>query len=235
MQNTSVLYKQIFKIPTHKKEICVDISGEQYREDRIVSLTTSGGIFSEPDIGNCASRQIDLALREPGTIPRQAKMKVFVRLVSGELVSEWIQKGEFFISTRKKDKRTGKLTIHGFDAMLRANDVWLTPDYDYENWPMSQTAAIEDIASRMGVPVDSRTWANLKANFQIDYPVDENGDMTMTDILEGIAIANAGNWIISDKGALLFLGLGDIPEETHYLVTEYGAAITLGGVKILVG
>lgn len=234
MQHTSALYQQIFKIPAHKKEICVEIAGEQYGENRIVSLTTSGGIFSEPDIGNCASRQIDLVLLEPGTIPRQAKMKVFVRLVSGELVSEQIQKGEFFISTRKKDKRTGKLTIHGFDAMLRASDVWLTPDYSYENWPMSQTAAIEDIASRMGVLVDNRTWANLKADCPIDYPVDENGDLTMTDILEGIATANAGNWIISDKGSLLFLGFGDIPEETNFLVTEYGAAITLGGVKILV-
>lgn len=235
MQNTSALYQQIFKIPTHKKEVYVDIAGEQYAENRIVSLTTSGGIFSEPDIGNCASRQIDLVLQNTGTIPRQAKMKVFVRLTAGNLASEWIQKGEFFISTRKKDKRTGQLTIHGFDAMLRANDVWLTSDYDYENWPMSQTAAVGDIAFRIGVPVDNRTWTNLKGNFSVDYPVDENGDMTMTDILEGIAIANAGNWIISDKGELLFLGLGDIPEETNYLVTEYGAAITLGGVKILVG
>lgn len=235
MQNTSDLYRQIFNTQSHKKEVYVDVAGERYGEDRIVSLATSGGIFSTPDIGNCASRQIDLVLQNSGEIPRQAKMKVFVRLTAGELVSEWIQKGEFFISTRKKDKRTGQLTIHGFDAMLRANDVWLTPDYDYENWPMSQKAAVGDIAFRMGVPVDDRTWTNLTTNFAIDYPVDENGDMTMTDILEGIAIANAGNWIISDKGALLFLGLGDIPPETNYLVTEYGAAITLGGVRILVG
>lgn len=233
MQSTSALYKQIFKIPTHEKEVYVDIAGDHYGENRIVSLTTSGGIFSTPDIGNCASRQIDLTLREPGEIPRSAKIKVFVRLVSGTLASEWIQKGEFFISTRKKDKRTGKLTIHGFDAMLRASDVWLTPDYDYENWPMSKTEAILDISRRMGVPVDSRTWGNLPS-FLIDYPIDENGDLTMMDILEGIAVISAGNWIISDKGELLFLSLGDIPEETNHLVTEYGSAITLGGVRILV-
>ena len=118
--------------------------------------------------------------------------------------------------------------------MLQAGDAWLTPDYDYDNWPMSQTAAIKDISFRMGVLVDHRTWENLRTNFPIGYPVDENGDLTMTDILEGIAAANAGNWIISEKGALLFLGLGDIPAETNYLVTQYGAAITLGGVKILV-
>lgn len=234
MQETSALYKQLLRTPGHKKEVYIDIAGEPYMEDRIVSLTTAGGIFSAPDIGNCASRQIDVALLNTGAIPRQAKMKVYVRLVFGDLASEWIQKGEFFISTRKKDKRTGHLKIHGFDAMLRANDVWLTPEYDHENWPMPQRAAVEDIAFRIGVPVDSQTWNAMITPFPVDYPVDENGDLTMTDILEGIAIANAGNWIITDRGELLLLGYGDIPPETNYLVTEHGAAITFGGVKILV-
>lgn len=235
MQETSALYRQIFRTPGHRKEVYVDVAGERYEENRIVSLTTSGGIFSEPDIGNCASRQIDLVLRTPGTIPRQAKIKVFVRLACGDLTSEWLQKGEFFISTRKKDKRTGQLTIHGFDAMLKAGGVWLTSDYDFDNWPMQQRAAVEDIAYRMGVTVDGRTWSALTTTFLVEYPVDENGDLTMTDILEGIAVANAGNWIITDRGELLLLGYGDIPPETGYLVTEHGAAITLGGVKILVG
>lgn len=235
MQKTSELYRRIFNMPTHRKEIRVDIAGEPYYEDRIVSLSTSGGIFQKPDIGNCASRQIDLVVRSPGVIPKQAKIQAFVRLSAGELESEWLQKGEFFISTRRKDKRTGHLTIHGFDAMLKASDVWLTSDYDYENWPMQQRAAVEDIAYRMGVQVDARTWETIRTSFPVDYPVDENGDLTMTDILEGIAIANVGNWIITDKGELLLIGYGDIPPETNYLVTEYGSSITLGGVKILVG
>ena len=49
------------------------------------------------------------------------------------------------------------------------------------------------------------------------------------------SVSNAGNWVMSDEGKLLLLRYGDIPPETNYLVTEYGAAITLGGVKILVG
>jgi hypothetical protein len=50
-----------------------------------------------------------------------------------------------------------------------------------------------------------------------------------------VAVCEGGNWVITDEGKLLLLRLGDIPEETSYLVTEYGGAITLGGVKILVG
>ncbi len=98
---------------------------------------------------------------------------------------------------------------------------------------MTQQAAVADVARQMGVEVDPRTV--LSGNFPVGYPVDENGDLAMQDILEGVAVCNAGNWIITDEGKLLLLQLGDIPPETFYLVTEHGRAITFGGVKILVG
>lgn len=160
-------------------------------------------------------------------------MQVFVRLTLGNQASEWIPKGVFYISTRQTDKLTGMLEIHGFDAMRRAGDTWLTEDYAYVNWPMSQRDAVNDIARRMGVEVDPRTV--LSGNFPVDYPVDENGDLAMMDVLEGIAVCNAGNWIITGEGKLLLLRLGDIPPETNYLVNEFGEAITFGGVRILVG
>ena len=49
-------------------------------------------------------------------------------------------------------QRTGTLTIHGYDAMLKASDVWLTPDYATANWPMPQRQAAEDIAHRIVGP-----------------------------------------------------------------------------------
>lgn len=233
MLQTSELYQSILRDPRHRKEIRVRISGEDYGEDRLVSLSTSGGAFSSPDIGTCASRQIDLVLRQPGGIPRQAEMRVFVRLILGSQSSEWLPKGVFFISTRRLDKRTGKLTIHGYDAMLKASDVWLTPDYAAANWPMPQRQAAEDIAYRMGVELDPRTV--LTTSFPVPYPTDDLGEVTMTDVLEWMAVVNAGNWVMSDEGRLLLLRYGDIPPETSYLVTEYGRVISLGGVRILVG
>jgi len=233
MLRTSELYRTLLRDPRHEKECAVRIAGEEYGPGRIVSLSTSGGAFSSPDIGNCTSRQIDLVIRNPGNIPRQAEMRVFVRLRLGGQTSEWLPKGVFFISTRQLNKRDGMLTIHGFDAMLKAGDVWLTADYATANWPMPQRMAVEDIAYRMGVEVDQRTV--LTAGFPVPYPADGNGEVTMMDILEFIAVCNAGNWVMSDEGKLLLLRYGDIPPETDYLVTEYGAAITLGGVRILVG
>lgn len=232
MQTTSELYKQLLADPKHYKEVKVKVAGVEYEWGNLVSVATSGGLFTVPGIGNCASRQIDITLLPLGDIPRQAKMEVYVRLVLGEQVSEWIPKGVFFISRRKKDKRTGYLSITGYDAMLKAESVWLNSDYDSENWPMSQQEAVDDIAYRMGVEVDPRTI--LTNSFPVDYPVDENGDLTMREVLGYIAVSNAGNWIITDQGKLLLVKYGDIPAETHYLVEENGFAIMFGGDRILV-
>jgi len=231
MHQVSELYKRLLRDPGHRKEMRVNVAGEDYGQGRILSLETSGGVFSEPDIGGCASRQIDLVLRNPGDIPRSACMRVFTRLVAGSEASEWIPKGVFFIATRLQDRITGSLEIHGFDAMRRAGAVWQIDPY--ANWPMPEREAVEDIAAQMGVEVDPRTV--LSGGFPVGYPVDENGDLTMQDILEGIAVCNAGNWVMSDEGKLLLLRLGDIPAETNHLVTELGEAITFGGVRILVG
>lgn len=232
MQATSELYRTLARTPGHVKEVIVRIAGRDYvMETDIVSLSTSGGAFPEADVGNCMSRQIDLVLRKPGEIPWNAEMRVFARLRVEDQVSEWLPKGVFFIASRKSGTLSETLKIHGFDAMLKAGDVW---DIDpYANWPMPQREAVEDIARQMGIEVDPRT--SVISDFPVGYPVDEDGDLTMTDILEGIAVCNAGNWVISDEGKLLLLRYGDIPKETNYLVTEHGRAIVIGGKRILVG
>jgi len=234
MQKTSELYQSILRDLHHRKEVKAVIAGEEYGEDRIVSLSTSGGAFADQvkPVGNCCSRQIDMKLLNTGAIPKRAEIRLYVRLVLGAQVSEWLPKGVFYISTRGTDKRTGALSIHGFDAMRKAGDIWLTSDYDTENWPMNEAAAVSDIAQRMGVELDPRSI--LEGRFPVDYPVDENGDMAMEDVLCGIAAVNCGNWIMSDEGRLWLVRFGSQPPETNYLVTEYGDAITFGGVRILV-
>ena len=168
-----------------------------------------------------------------GTIPRQAQINVFVRVCVGEQASEWIPKGVFFFSTRELDKVSGILTVTGYDAMLKAENVWLNEDYVYDNWPMPQETAVADIAQRMGVSVDPRTV--FSDDFPVEYPVDEEGDLTMREALSFIAVSDAGNWIITDEGKLRLIRFGDIPEQAGYLVTEYGQPIQFAGeVLILV-
>ena len=234
MHSVSDLWRMLLASPGHRKEVKLVIEGVTYGEDKIVdgSLRIDGGLYSDFGIGNCCARQIDFEIYPQGTIPRQAKIEVYVRLVLGEQVSEWIPKGVFFFSTRKTDRITGVLSVHGYDAMLKAEETWLDSSYDTETWPMPAATAVADIAARMGVAVDSRTV--LDAAFPVQYPVDDKGDMTMREALGHIAVANAGNWTITDDGKLLLVGLNSMPAETHYLITETGSAITFGGVRILV-
>lgn len=234
MHNVSDLWRTLLASPGHRKEVKLVIAGVTYGEDKIVdgSLRIDGGLYSDFGIGNCCARQIDFEIYPQGTIPRQAEIEVYVRLVLGEQVSEWIPKGVFFFSTRKTDRVTGVLSVHGYDAMLKAEETWLDSSYDAETWPMPAATAVADIAARMGVAVDSRTV--LDAAFPMQYPVDNEGDMTMREALGRIAVANAGNWTITDEGKLLLVGLNSMPAETNHLITEGGSAITFGGVRILV-
>ena len=202
MYATSDLYKTLLAEPLHYKETKIIINGVEYTESNIVSaVIPPSSLYENFGIGNCVARELDIEIFPIGVIPRQAEIKVFVRLVLGEQASEWVPQGEFFIANRKQNKLTGALVITAFDAMLKAEDTWLTDDYDLEDWPMTQQEAVEDIAYRMGVEVDPRTV--LSDDFPVDYPVDENGDLTMREVLAGIGVSNAANWIISNEGKLL--------------------------------
>jgi hypothetical protein len=234
MHVVSELYSTLLADRNHTLETKLVIAGEEYGQTNIVkdSLSVYGGLYSSFGIGNCCARQIDFQIIPKETIPRQAKIQVYARLTSGDQKSEWIPKGVFFFATRKTDRKTGVLTVHGYDAMLKAEETWLDSSYDGENWPMPAATAVADIAQRMGVTVDSRTV--LDAAFPVQYPVDDDGDMTMREALARIAVSNAGNWIITDEGKLLLVGLNSMPEETSNLLTETGDAITFGGIRILV-
>lgn len=205
MIETTDLYKEILA-GTHYKEWKLDIAGVEYTEANIVSASIPPvGLFEKFGIGNCVARELDIEILPISDIPRQAEIKVFVRLVGNGAVSEWLPQGVFFISTRQKDKLTGALSIVAFDAMLKAEEVWITSDYADAEWPWTNTAVVEDIANRMGVEIDARTILNDK--YPVDYPVDEYGDMTMREVLAGVAVGNGGNWIISNTGSLLLLTL----------------------------
>lgn len=231
---TSEAYKRILKNPLHRKEVRLNISGVDYMEADIVSASIPrSGIFSTFDIGNCVSRELDITIIPKSEIPRQAKIQAFVRLVHGNEASEWIPQGTFFIRTRAKDTATGALSVTAFDAMLKADEEWLDDSYELDNWPMPAKDAVSDIAYRIGVTVDPRT--SLLDAFPVSYPVDENGDMTMREVLAGIAISNAGNWTITMENKLLLIKAADLPASTNYLVNEDGDAITFGGVRIIVG
>ena len=227
MQTVSALYQQIMS-GEHYAERKINIAGTDYGEDTIVSLTTTGGLFADGtlSVGSAVSREINLSLWNISTtIPKMAKLIPYYRISNGTQTSEWIQKGVFYIDTRSVD--SGLLTIHGYDDMLKAEQIW-TPDQSLE-FPMPMTQVVDIIANIMGVEIDARTVLN--SSYTVDYPAN---DYTLRDVLRFIAAAHGGNWIMSDVGELWLVGLNDLPTETNYLCDEDGDWITFGGDRILV-
>lgn len=227
MQTVSALYQQIMS-GEHYAERKINIAGTDYGEDTIVSLMTTGGLFADGtlSVGSAVSREINLSLWNISTtIPKMAKLIPYYRISNGTQTSEWIQKGVYYIDTRSVD--SGLLTIHGYDDMLKAEQIW-TPEQSLE-FPMPMTQAANIIADIMGVEIDARTVLN--SAYTVDYPAN---DYTLRDVLRYIAAAHGGNWIMSDVGELWLVGLNTLPPETNYLCDEDGDWITFGGDRILV-
>lgn len=204
-----------------------------YDQTILISLGTESRVFGEetPTVGCCVAGEIDIEMLKPvGEIPKQARLVPYVRLTDGTRCSEWIQKGVFYLDTRQK-KEDGssieKLVIHGYDAMLKAEQ-----DYPASklSWPAKDISAVREIAEFLDVSVDSRTVALMTRGYRIQYPA----RYSCREVLGYIAAMYAGCFVMSDLGELRLVALNSIPSETRYLIAEGGQPITFGGVRILV-
>lgn len=221
---TSELWKSLFALRNTKREYKFDIDGVEYDETSEISHSVNGGTYNDFGIGNTMSSTLRLRLFADN-IPRGAVIKRYVRLVNHNTVSEWLPKGVYYCNTRASDDDIWDVTA--FDAMKKA-DVPFVFSGDIGEWPRSASNVVSEIAQRMGIAIDARTV--LDASVNVPYP----NDLTMREVLSNIAVAHIGNWVISDLGELWLIPLLSAPEETNYLVTETGNAITIGGVRILV-
>ena len=202
MQQTSDLYKQLLADPRHVKEVRLNVAGTDYLEDQLVELSTTAPLFSDGtlSVGGAVAKEIDVSLFVQGTVPRMAKLTPFVRLRLNEQVSEWIQKGVFYIDTRQTDESSGVTAFHGFDDMLKAEVIW-EPDQNL-TFPMSMRAAVLLIAQTMGVEVDNPE--DISDQYQVDYPANE---WTLRDVLRFCAGACGGNFVMTDLGKLRLVRL----------------------------
>ena len=232
MQPVSLLYRQLLAANA-PKEVQAIIAGTVYGQDKIVSANSKAALMDKAaTIGNCVAKELNLVLRNPGEIPRMAEIRMQFRLNSGTQHSEWIPKGTFFIDTR--DEGNGVLSIDAFDPMLKCDQSFTTSG-EQGTWPRMDITVVNQICSRIGVTLDSRTAEIITAGYTIQYPGFGEGAYSMREILGFIGSMYAGNWIITDENKLRLLVLGDIPDDsTSLLITEYGEYITMGGFRIRV-
>lgn len=204
-------------------EYKVDVGGIMYGMDRIKSADLTQPLFDSLSVGNACCAEFDMSFWPTEPPARMAKVIPYAREKG---TTAWKQLGVFWIDTRQKVGTL--LDIVCYDAMLRADMIW-NPGTSAK-FPMTMKAAADNIASLMEVQLDSRTTVSTSYTIQ-----EQPQDLTMRNVLEYIAAAHAGNWIVTAQGKLLLNPLfGSMPEETHYLVRENGNPITFGGTRILV-
>lgn len=204
-----------------------------YQEDVLRSITVTGGTFANgvPEVGCCISSEIDIEMNEPtAEIPRMAQLVPYVRITNGVETSEWIQKGIYYVDTRELSTDyagVSVLKIHGYDAMLKSEQPF--PE-STASWPRQDILVVEDIARAMGVDVDDRTYEVMTNGYSIQYPV----MYTCREILGYLAAMYAGNFVVSEDGALRLLTLNGVPSEGRVLIDEVGNSLVFGEDRILV-
>lgn len=244
MQTTSNLYKTILA-GNHTKEVKLDVytsGGEtlvySFGMDKLTAMKSSRSLLAEDgfSVGSCVAGKLNATLYATDgngnsvKIPKMARLIPRIRLV-GENgnVSEWLQKGVYFIDTRESNDSTGLTALVAYDAMLKAE-----ADYNVTQQtvsPISDINAVRLIAQQIGVEVDPRTVASMTSGYGVPTPV----GYSCREVLSGIASAYGASFCISDSGKLLMLSLTDVPKPTRVLTDETNQyAITFGGVRIIV-
>jgi hypothetical protein len=144
--------------------------------------------------------------------------------------SEWIPQGVYYIDTREitqNEDGLDVLTIHGFDAMLKAEQDYASNAVIGDNY---DTAYVRAIANAIGVEVDDRTWELMGTGFIVPFPL----GYTMREILGFIAASYVGCFIMTDEGKLRLVSMTDLPAETNLLIDSVGDVILVGGDSILI-
>lgn len=232
MQNTSVVYKRILENENHWFENRILIGNEYVNSENISALKINSKIFAgTPQVGKAVSADIELALINANVvIPQMGEIKVETRACDANEQSEWLKQGIFFVDTREKTNNgdgIALLTIHGYDAMMKAEQDYGSSDLQ---WPASSSDVVNEIAGKLRVSVDDRTWDILTTNYNVELPA----SYSIREVLCYIAAMYLGAFIITEEGKLRLVGIFDLPVETGYLVTGTGNAITFGGTRILV-
>ncbi len=231
MQTTSATYQTILGTDGHWFETKLLINGVTYDKTALVSMSTSHAMFdSTPKIGHAIAGEIAVSLLVPSAdIPTMAELKPYVRACTASQQSEWLPQGVYYIDTRSETKNeygANVLSIHGFDAMLKTEQMY--------NGRITGTSTdaqmVAEIAYQIGVSVDTRTNTLMNKAYAIPFPV----GYTYREILGYIASMYVGSFIMTEEGKLRLVSILELPAETNYLTDNMGDAITFGGDRILV-
>ena len=217
MLTRSTLYNNIFANANHSVEWKVSINGTDYGMDKIAADAGGGSALphihrqlftgSSPAVGGCVAATFECSIFEASSnVPRMATVIPSYRLLTEMQTSEWIQLGVFYIDTRSVDESSGILNLSCYDRMLIADGEGGKSYADvteFTTWPQAMSAVVTEIATIMGITVDSRTTIHSGTGYMVEYP----NDLTMREVLGYIAAAHCGNWTITPENKLRLIPL----------------------------
>ena len=148
-------------------------------------------------VGGCHSATLSVSILTNHLIPRSAKIEILGRVKNDTLVSEYLSFGTFYVNQRNSDYN-GIVTLNCYDSMLKANKRYDKFYSSTDGWPKTMRTVVTDIASRMGLSIDSDTVIRSGSYYKVPYP----SNLTMADVLGYIAGCHFGNWIITEDNKL---------------------------------
>lgn len=168
--------------------------------------------------------KLDVLLDDGESIPDGASVRIIARLTDLDVTehTETLQFGEFMVDTCNKEENIYSLSC--YDAMLKTSQAMVDDNDSESGWPKSMAVVVQEIAYRIGTPIDPRTRINRGPNYMVPFPK----GYTMQQVLGWIGACNGGNWTITDDGMLRLVTLTAPPTETYRIVDEYYNDIITG-------
>lgn len=232
MQTTSALYDSIIVGADHwfETQLVIDDVGT-FSENQLFSISTNVQMFqNSPTLGKAVAGEIEIKMFKPSVdIPIMACLRPQVRVCNATQQSEWLSQGVYFIDTRETSANMDGLdilTIHGYDAMLKSEQVFQS---DVITGDSVDTDMVDEIASIMGVSVDARTYTLMTQGYTIPLPT----GYSCREVLGYIASMYVGCFVMSDVGELRLVTILELPAETNLLITEGGVPLQFGDDCIL--
>lgn len=179
--------------------------------------TINRPLMDRPTIGRCCTGDLTLTVQDKPDheIPKAATVIAQCRLtnLSGTGYTEWVDQGHYWVS--KRFKSAGLTTLTCRDAMIFAGRTYLDRS-SFTEWPVSMVSVVTEIASIMGVEIDSRTAIKSGSIYRVSYP---NEDILMSEVLAYIASAHGGSFVITPENKLRLI---PYPEDSGTVQFDLG-------------
>ena len=254
MQTRSSDWRSIVATKNFWLEVKATINGVSYTsvaDDGNPGLTApviDRAMFTNDlSVGNCIAASCTLSvMANNSSIPKSAEVLIEGRVCRENpsnpdtpIRSEYRPFGTFYVSKRTENKEKGLVALQCYDAMLKANQLYITnPSADpteRQGWTngRAMSQCVTDIATRIGVSLDSRTSIRSGDAYKIQYPAHyvkysnvntdtgteteetkQASNYTMTDVLSLIAGVHGGNWVITPENKLRLIPLTRPPSSS---------------------